>query len=387
MDEFAPQLSGAAADFSAMASLGVEPRVIKDVHVACRRPCLLRAVVEANVDALPKASCPPEAQRLSPELRPTSQSPTLDSRTLTLDMPARLGAGLHKGGFSVEHKASPQSKSERLRSLHALGIPAMNDDELVQRKARVTSAQEPMRRCTKSDNLLGLPVSARGADIGLVTSRRCQGFSGVQQSVAELSPQAKFNLGSIDIDQHFQRRHCSAPPAPRHCDFKDNFEHSLRAEDYASVLGRPGGVGRRVPGRSRSKSPAVAAEGAASRHEEDVFPGKVAHAVGKFQECAAPPHQQILSTPAKTGKADTSIKGAPGRFMNRMLRTSGSERSITSTTTVATTADVSGSKPGSRRNSLNLNHNDVQQPTRAAAKLSRQQREELWKAQRRSAWV
>lgn len=358
-----------------MAHMGVEPRVIKDVHVACRRPCLLRAVVESNVDALPKASCPPDAQRLSPELRPASQSPLLDSRTLTVDMPARLGAGLHKGGFNIEHTASPQSKSERLRSLHALGVPTMNNEELFSRKARITSAQEPTRRRTKSDLLLALPVSAQGADIELVTSRRRQGFSSVQKSVAELSHNAKFNLGSIDIDQHFQRRHCSAPPAPRHCDFRDNFEHSLRAEDYASVLGRPGGVGRRVPGRSRSKSPTVPAEKAAIINENGVFAGNFDHAAAKVQECAASPHQQISSTPAKAGKIDTSVKGASGRSTNKKLLSSGSEKSITSTTTVATVADVSGSKPNSRR------------PTGAAAKLSRQQREEIRKAERRAAWV
>jgi len=97
-----------------------------------------------------------------------------------------------------------------------------------------------------------MPLSGSGADISLVSGRRCQGLSRGRT----VSPhEAKQKLGCVSIDSHMSRIGYGAKPPSSNFAWRGqvegrrerhgDFEHSLRAEGYAQLLGRPEGVGKR----------------------------------------------------------------------------------------------------------------------------------------------
>lgn len=401
-----------------MALRGWDPRVPKDVHTACRRPCLLRAVVERDVDAVQKkASCWYEQQG-------HLARPVLDKRAVTLDLPPRVVAGLHKGGFNSERQHLAQFKGEQLRSLRALCVPTCSHEELITHKSRVTLAPDCHQRRTKADTLSGVPLSGRGASIELISERHSRGTGYGKKSVAAVAHDAKVCLDTIDIDHQFQRKRCFEPSTPSHCNFRDNFEHTVRARSYASVIGRSGNACRRISRPSRSPSPDAEAshisDGACRREsrpsrspspdaetlgacssEKDVFFEEGPRISKKVQELAASPKQRLEVVTTKGGYADSPPAGFGGRLGTRRLISSSSDASLTSATTAATPADVPGLRGSSGGANLSLcsgtsspgvacsgpQQRSFQQAHPAMAHLTTRQRDELWKAKRRAAWL
>jgi len=227
--------------------------LVGDIRTAHRRPCLLRAQVESTVDAH-------KTKQLQPAVRESTgsgdsqsgipQGP--DERTLTLDMQAPLGTGLHKGGGGFGHIERKLSRAETLASCQALGVDFRTANENMLTRRRLCSPEN--RERTKSEILQCVPLSGRGADITMLGGRRNLVAPEPDRDPAVLPNQAKMELGGISIDHQFRRRHVSAPPKSGDCHINEDFEHSLRAQGYATLLCRPEGMGKRGrPQRARSQ--------------------------------------------------------------------------------------------------------------------------------------
>lgn len=288
----------------------------------------------------------------------------------------------------------------------------------------MTSAPDCDQRRTRADTLSGLPLSGRGASIELISERHSRGTGYGTKSEAAVVHDAKVVLDSIDIDRQFQRKHCFEPPTPSHCSFRDNFEHTLRARSYASVIGRSENACRRVSRPSRSPSPDAEASRASdgvcrrvSRPSRSPSPDadtrgacfsekgglseEEARTAKKVQELFASPRQRLVVVTAKGGYADSPSVGFAGRFGTRRLLSSSSDASLTSATTAATPADIQGVRGSSGGANLSfgsgtsspgvpycgLQHRSCQQAHPAIAHLTPRQRDELWKARRRAAWL
>lgn len=156
-----------------------------------------------------------------------------------------------KGLLGVTQVRAPLSKSQSLRALNALGIGFASDlDQICKRGSMAESPGS--RERTKYQEKQGMPLSGSGACIDLVSGRRCQGLS----SGRTVSPhEAKKKLGCVSIDSHMSRMGYGAKHPSSNCAWRgqvegrrerhSDFEHSLQAEGYAQLLGRPEGVGKR----------------------------------------------------------------------------------------------------------------------------------------------
>lgn len=217
-----------------------------DIKTPFRRTCLLRAVNESNVDMPDGKRAAPSPRDGFPFAGPTGGGGPPDHRTITIDMPARLSprtSGLHKGGVGSprETEGRPPSRSEHLRTLQALGIANVSDVDYIPQRGRPVSV-ERMKR-TKWEELQGVPLAGRGADISILGGRKCRPLLEIARGRESTPKEAKTDLDSISIEHQFARRHFSAPPPARE---GGNFEHALQAEDYANLLGRPEGTGKRM---------------------------------------------------------------------------------------------------------------------------------------------
>lgn len=103
---------------------------------------------------------------------------------------------------------------------------------------------ESPRRRTRIEELRGVPLSGKGADLDMVGGRRCGEKWAALHSRESTERETKTELNGICIDQKLQKRHYSAPPESR---YGENFKHVLHAEDFAKLLGRPEGTGQRTP--------------------------------------------------------------------------------------------------------------------------------------------
>lgn len=200
-----------------------------------RRACALRAAPEADVDSPQgKHKSPPQHTGYPFTLQSGGRG-SPDNRSLTIDCQARLwpqSSGMHKGGVGQSPERSPQSKSESVRSMQALGIGYMHDADLIMsRKKQI--AGPPRENQTKIESIQGMPLSGRGADISLVGHRRrCQPSQACKPS------EEKQVLDNISIDHQFHRR-LSSPPKSQECKAHRESEHTILAKDYARTIGRP----------------------------------------------------------------------------------------------------------------------------------------------------
>lgn len=221
-----------------------------DVRTPFRRPCLLRAEVELNVDA-------PEGKRTAAAPFDANATGVVsggasapDWRAVTLDMPARHPprcAGLRKGAICGPTNQGKQTKTERSRAIQGLGI-AETDMDLVMTRGR---------RCTSADSRPGVGMQSLFGDEQM-RGIRCEGLRARSRSPGPLEEKAK--LDRICIDHQFRQRHSSAPPEGRSLrdaqkgTMREHFDHCVRAEEYANLIGRPEGAGKRRV-RPGSKSP------------------------------------------------------------------------------------------------------------------------------------
>lgn len=199
-----------------------------------------------------------------------------DPRAMNADCPARMVARpavMHRGCLAAP-PGGKQSKGEHLLSLQALGVNVSSDLELLSSRKSPPVSPEQGHRRTRMEELQGMPVAGWGADIKLVTGRRmnqesldrCRGSSphGARGCRASSPHEDKRELDNLSIEHQFARRHFSAPPQrpsspwDQHPSdsssgpWKHDFRHSVQAEAYAGLIGRPEGKGRRA---RRSASP------------------------------------------------------------------------------------------------------------------------------------
>jgi len=230
--------------------------VCTSIQTPLRRPCLLRAVLESNVDA-------PEGRRAA--LSPSNTTGVTtgggngpDHRTITMDMPARLHprcSGLHRSGFGIPVDHAMPSKQHREGVHQAMGYDHICDMDLNVTRSPCSAPRresQEMRRRTKIEELTGMPLSGKGADIDLVAGRRCEDLRSAHHSRERSPREAKTQLNGISISHQFQRRHFSAPPESRS---REDFKHVVHAEGYANLLSRPEGTGKRTPKPTPPSSP------------------------------------------------------------------------------------------------------------------------------------
>lgn len=93
-----------------------------------------------------------------------------------------------------------------------------------------------------------MPLAGKGADIAILGGRRIN-----HQSRDSSERQGKTELDSVSIVHQFERRHYSAPPATNTAFPSSYSDHSVRAEGYARIIGRPEGTGKRRPQSARSR--------------------------------------------------------------------------------------------------------------------------------------
>lgn len=243
-----------------------------EIRTPHRRPCLLRARTESNVDspAGKYGGSLTSDRHGHPLTAEGGGTHALDDRALTLDTPARLPGrctGLHKANYDSTPSFSERPKGELLRSMQAFGIQNTNDVTMnVHRRRANTESPEPGVRRTKAEAMQGLPFSGQGADIDLMGGRRVRGMQESVYGAAGGPNDAKIELGAISIDHQFRRRQCtSVPPPSSACSSSRDSQHRIRAEDYANLLGRPEGMGKRSILLERSRRGQQNSPGASSR--------------------------------------------------------------------------------------------------------------------------
>lgn len=233
-----------------------------DIRTPLRRPCLLRAVQETNVDDSYGKFAPTVGSHVPyahSEGVTTGNMGAPDSRSITLDMPAHLSprcSGLHKRGFGTPSSPEKDSNQEHLKALQGLGMDNFSDIEKVQNWRPHDESAERRRR-TRVEDLQSMPTSGFGADIDFFRRRRNEDGASFQNRLRTASRwEEKNGLDCTSIAHQFRRRHFSAPPrssSPWEKKGEEGFEHVLEAEKYADLIGRPEGTGKNLS-LKRSKS-------------------------------------------------------------------------------------------------------------------------------------
>jgi len=393
-----------------------------EIRTLFRRPCLLRAIVESNIDAPEGKRSPPPDRDTFPFSSETGGSNGIDHRALTLDAPARLSprcSGLHKRGFDSTPQNEKSSKKEQIQTLQALGIYSnLCDLDLTMKLKPRDESVERMRR-TKIEELAGVPLSGKGANLEVVGGRRVSGFRELAEARDASDREGKLELHNVSIEHQFNRRHFSTSPV-RTCTSDGSSDHVVRAEGYANLLGRPEGNGRRLK-RSKSErtirgrpafryDPRPAQDFAfppAAQREEVVSTPRRTTAgqdvVAEEVPCAvsSPKRSSRMSSPPKAwaNPYESPRRSSPWRISRGAMGRNSSDASLMS---FQSTADTEGgtSKAGVGSpgidTSNNTSHNTSQissPPSPSSPQKSRGMRrscgglEDEWKARRRAAWV
>jgi len=266
------------------------------IRTPFRRPCLLRAEVEANVDA-------PEGRRSASAPYATEGaaggcggSGPPDYRTIHVDLPSRIAprcSGVRKGNVgSPPQSEKLSSKQDNRRALQAFGLfGGMSDLGTIPIRGSSRNASESPEKPKRVmvEELQGVPLAGAGADIDNKAFRRGDGSCSPRKgSRTPTSRETKTELFHSCITHQFRRRHYSLPPDTRSCSSRGDFDHRVRAEDYAELIGRPeGNIRRRGSScestrRSRSQPPfhvehrdlkgALFERDPVSMHTNSVFP-------------------------------------------------------------------------------------------------------------------
>jgi len=235
-----------------------------ELRTPLRRPCLLRHLVESNVDAPEcKLAVPMGGISRARDVAHHSASVPVhrniregagmtsggggapDSRSITLDMPANISprcSGLRRGNLGAPPENMHNSKQDQRRTLQALSIGNFCDVDNMLNRGAARSPRDGNgegRQRTKHEGLQGMPLAGSGADIDLCSGRRCS----PRAQSREVTPfEEKTGLDRVCITQQFQRRHFS--PESRTKSYGDesrlgDSEHITKAQSYANLIGRP----------------------------------------------------------------------------------------------------------------------------------------------------